>query len=170
MKEWLTKLKEWWSNLAQREKQMVAIGGTLLGLFLFYQLIWSPCLNYIDGLRNKIKTGQTLLVWMQGADKEIARVQSQSKGEKKAVSPVVLLSSLQREIAKSALDQQLTQMKQAANDTIALQFQKVAFDKLVTLLTDIAKAEPVSIAQMSVIGDKTPGIVNAEIMLKLEGV
>jgi general secretion pathway protein M len=167
MKERWVKLQEWWLNLALREKQAVALGGLLLGLFILYQFIWTPYLNQITAMRTRIQTEQKTLRWMQAADKEISKLSGQSKNKSQSITPVIVLGLLQKQINHVGLEQNLTQLKQATNESIELHFQKVVFDKLITFLTSVIKEQSVSIAQLSVSAENTPGIVNADIILKL---
>ncbi len=166
MKEMWLKWKEWWSQLALREKQAVMLGGPLLIIFILYQWIWSPYLDYVNGMRKRIGTEQKLLLWMQEADAAINKIAGQSKTKIKAVSPVMLLSVMKKQVNKAGLEQYLTQLKQATNESIELHFQKIEFDKLIKVIISVMKEQPVSILQMSVVADNTPGIVNADIILK----
>mgnify|MGYP001226923991 CR=1 FL=1 len=167
MKEWLVKLKEAWANLAMREKRMVTAGGAFLGIFIVYQWIWTPLLNHVATLRNRIAANQKTLVWMQSADKAIQKMEGRTNIKAKRTSPVGLLSLLQKQINHAGLEQQLIQLKQTTNDSVEMHFQKVEFDKLLKLLMTVVKEQSVFISQMSVTAENTPGLVNADIILKL---
>jgi general secretion pathway protein M len=164
--QWL-KANERWSALSVREKQASVIGASVLVIFIIYQLMWSPLVDHVADMRKQIVTDQQTLVWMQAADNDIRKVEGQAKTKGKSVSPVALLSLIQKQINRAELNKNLTQLKQASNDTIEMHFQKAAFDKLITLLTVIIKEEPVSISQMSVTAENTPGLVNADVMLTM---
>src|SRR5205085_6134682 len=139
MKEWRIKLKEWWANLAVREKQAVIAGGLALGIFIIYQLIWSPLLEGLAGMRNHIHASQRLLMTMRTADMEINKINADRIGTKTTASPVVLLSLLQKKINQDGLDTQLIQLKQTSNNAIQVHFQKAGFDKIMRLLMAIVK-------------------------------
>lgn len=172
--EWKIKLKQyqekfdtWYSGLAEREKQIVNFGGVAVGLLIIYALIYAPLVNHAATLRNTIQTEQKTLVWMQAADKQIQAMEGQDKNKANIATPVVMLSVLQKDITAAQLDQNLAQMKQASNDSIQLQFQKVSFDKLMALLIKVMKENKVTLSQFSVTSDATPGVVNADVMLVL---
>ena len=167
LKEYQTKLETWYDNLAEREKQMVTFGGIAVAILIIYALIYLPLVNHAATLRNTIQTEQKTLVWMQAADKQIQAIEGQTKNKANSVSPVTMLSILQKNITQAQLNQNLSQMKQASNDSIQLQFQKVSFDKLITLLIKVMKENKASLSQFSVTADATPGIVNADLMLVL---
>jgi general secretion pathway protein M len=168
MKEYSLKLKEWWLSLALREKQALALAMALLLIFIAYQWIWSPIAEQASNMRRRIATQEKTLVWMQTADKELQKVEGQSNNKNKASSPIVLLSLMQKRINQAGLDGSLTQLKQATNETIEMHFQKSEFDKLITMLTAVIKQQSASIMQMSVVAGDEPGIVNADVVLKLE--
>lgn len=166
MKEQWLKLKEWWSNLVLREKLAVGIGASVFFIFILYQGIWSPFLSHIDSIRKRIGTEQKLLVWMQGADKQIQMLGNHTQQKSKSITPVELLSFVQKQIDHVGISGQLTQLKQTSNETIEMQFQKVEFDKVMALVTDISKKQSVSITQMSTTVESTPGVVSVEVVLK----
>ena len=174
MKEWQLKLNEYtskvkdrWSALAVREKQAVAIGGSLLGIFVVYAGMWSPLVGHVANMRSRIESDQKTLTFLQVADKEIQKIERNVTAKNKAASPVVLLGVLQKQINHAGLDANLTQLKQATNETIEMHFQKIAFDKLVRLLMTVSKEQAISVSQMSVTAENAPGMVNADITLKI---
>lgn len=167
MKESYAKAKEWWHNLAPRERLAVSIGGSLLGVFILYAGIFTPYLNAVDNMRNRIASDAKLLAWMQVANTEIQKYTKQNAPKSTNASPVSLLSFLQKKVSSSGMDQQLKLLKQSSNDSIELQLQKVEFDKFMSLLISVCKEQPVAINQMSVNNTNVSGVVNATVMLKL---
>ena len=78
--------------------------------------MWMPYLHYVDAMRVRIKTQEKTLVWMQAADKEINKIESQSKNKSKSLTPVILLGLLQKQINQAGLEQNLTQSRWIATD------------------------------------------------------
>ncbi len=167
MKEYWLKLKEWYVQLEARERRAVNVGGTALALAIFYFGIWSPFLTRVDGLRDTIVNEQKTLAWMQDADQKIKQLASENSGDRQALTPVTLLALLQTQINQAGMKDALTQMKQAANDSIQLQFKNVSFDQLIKLLIAVIKANHVTISQFSATAETTPGKVSADIMLAM---
>lgn len=166
MKQEWEKVKEKWASLAVREKQAVVLGGLLLALFILYQGIWSPILNSINTMRQQIVTNQKTLLWMQSVDKTLQKLSGQSIANVKPVSLVVLLGEVQDKVKQAGLDNTLSQLKQVANESIAMHFEKVDFDKLMVFLTAFIKTHSVSISQMSAVATDTPGVVNVDMQMK----
>lgn len=161
------KSKDWWSTLAWREKQALAAGGVVVALFLVYEVIWSPIVDGAANMRKRIEVDQKNLAWMQAADKEINKLEGQSREKVKTVAPVALLALLQKKVAQAGLDEAAVQLKQASNDSIELHFQKVPFDSIMKLLLATAKDYNVTIIQMSAVAETTPGVVNADVVLRI---
>lgn len=165
MKEQIQKARDWWSNLATRERRMVSIGGSLSIIFLLYQ-IWSPYIAYVGELRERVISQQKTLAWMQSADVELSGSKDVYSTTPIKTTPIVLLSLLKRQINQSGLSQSLKQLKQQSSDSIEMQFQKVNFDKLISLLIETQDQQAVTIIQMNVHPDKDIGVVNASVVLK----
>lgn len=167
LNEYKTKLKDWWARLALREKQAVIAGGSLLAIFIVYQGLWAPLLAQVADVRDRIQHDQQTLVWMQAAESVINKIELTTRNKNKPVPPVILLSILQKHIDSDGLASNLVQLKQASNETIEMHFQKMAFDKLMRLLINVSREQHVAITQLSVMAETTPGIVNADVTLKI---
>lgn len=168
MKEKWLKLKDSWSQLASREKQMVVIGSIALGLFMIYQFILSPLINGSMALRERIVMQEKTLQWMQAADKKLKALHHEEVAKNKTTSLVALLGILQKNIDQNGLGQSLKQLKQGHNERIEVKFEKVAFDKAIPLLIDFSKEESVTIPQLSVLPHNKPGLVDIEVIIRPE--
>jgi type II secretory pathway component PulM len=156
---------EWWLNLAVRERYAITIGTSFVAIFIIYKGLFTPFMDYVNTLRERIDADQKLLFLLKAADKEIQKREGQVNNLKTVLSPVTLMSDVQKQITHDKLDSMLTQIKQANNQAIEVHFQNIDFDKLIRLLITITKKENVMILQMSVVAAPTPGIVNADIIL-----
>lgn len=156
------KFNTWWSGLSSREKKIVAVGGSLLLVFIIYKLIWQPSLERVEHLRETLSASQKMLLWMQEADKKIGGTAPRVP----AVSSMVLLSEVKKEINQAALEKFLTQLKQSGNEMIEMHFQSVEFNALIKLLAEMIKKEGVHLAKISVTSAGTSGYVNADIGLQ----
>lgn len=168
MKDIGLKIKEWWSNLALREKRALSILGAFLAIMIVYAWIWLPLQNAVIAERKKIGTDEKTLASIQSADRAIQKIERTATAKNKSISPVVLLGILQKQISEEGLEQQLTQLKQATSDSVEMHFQKVEFDKLIVLLMDVTKQHAVTVTQLSAIAENTSGLVNVDITLRLD--
>lgn len=167
MPDFLHSMTARWQSLALREKQAVALGGACLALILFYVVLLSPLLTHVDKLREQLIANQKTLQFMQSAQKQIAASEGDDEAAPITVSPVEFLSSFQEQLNKAGLAASVTQMKQRSDDTIAVSFKQVGFDRLMRLFLTLIKSERVTIDQFSVQSSATPGVVDVELVLKL---
>src|SRR5665213_1762774 len=86
------KLREWWSHLSQQEKKAVSIGGSILGLFLLYTIVWSPSLDHLATMRKRIKSDEHTLSWMRSANEKIKALSNRNESAGQTVTPVALMS------------------------------------------------------------------------------
>lgn len=161
-------MKEWWQQLASREKNTVMVGGVVVLLFLIYALIWSPISSGVARLRNNITKNQQLLVWLQGVDKQLRILGgSQSETTTEAfTSPAALLGWLQSSIQQAGIARQLTQIKEGADESITLHFQEIDFDTLIAWLVQAKQEQHFNITQMTVIKLAAPGVVQVDLVLQ----
>lgn len=158
-------MKDWWLNLALREKQTVAAGSFVVVLFLLYTLIWSPLSDLNDNLRTRIPRSQETLSAMQSTDQLIQHITKEVK-EKRNQPTGSLLGLMQTEINQSKFASHVTQLRQAENDSVQFNLRKVDFDQLLVFLTSLWKKQGVIISQITVIPMEAPGEVTVDITVK----
>lgn len=168
MKEYWNKLKEWHSRLEPREQRMVNIGGTALAAAILYFGIWSPFLTRVDNLRTTIAGEQKTLAWMKDAEDKIKQFSSENNPDRKNVTPVALLSELQDAVNQAGMKDAMTQMKQASNESVQMEFKNVSFDQLMKLMINVLKTNQVTITQFNANALTTPGMVDAGIIISME--
>jgi general secretion pathway protein M len=158
-------MKEWWQNLALREKQILVLGGAAVLLFVLYEIIWSPFTNKIDNMRTRVQDNQKLLTWMQNADKTMQTLTKSSTTQSQQLTGS-LLGTMQTEINKSSLARHVTQLRQAENDSVQINLQKVDFDKLIGFITELSNRYGLIVSQITVMPTAIPGEVMADIVIK----
>jgi general secretion pathway protein M len=159
-------MKEWWINLALREKQTVTLGALIVAVASLYGLIWSPLQSGVASLREQVQKDQQLLVWMQSADQQL---QAAAKSPIKPVTTDTAASSLgtvQNALKHSSFAESVTQLVQADNDSVKLTLQQVDFDALITWLTQLWQQHGFVVSQTTIASSNSPGIVTAELTLK----
>lgn len=158
-------MKEWWDNLALREKQMLLLGFFFISAAIIYFFMWSPLSEKEENLRHQIQRNNELLSWMQETDKQILTIEKKTPIQPSRTKKS-LLGFVQENINGSTLKENLTQLHQFETDSVQLVFQKVEFDKLITWLIKMTQQEGLTITQMSVTPSASAGIVQADLVLK----
>lgn len=158
-------MKDWWLNLALREKQMVAAGSLVIILFLLYEIIWSPLVLMNDNLRIRIQHNRDTLTSMQNTNQLIQHIEKTSQ-EKRQKPKESLLGILQTEINKSIFASHVMQLHQAESDAVQFNLTKVDFDKALVFLTSLWKTYNIIVSQMTVTPTGTPGEVMMDVTVK----
>jgi general secretion pathway protein M len=158
-------MKNWWLNLSLREKQAASLGAILLGIFIIYEILFAPLITKNEKLRQKIRSNQTLLLWMQDTN---TKIQSLTKNKTKLShkNSASLLSALQNAINNSKIAKNVSQLQQSEEDSVQLHLQKVSFDELITWLTLTCQENKLLIVEMAATFSGEPGLVNVDIKLK----
>lgn len=159
-------MKEWWINLSIREKQTVILGSTAVIILMIYNLIWSPLHNTVITMRKQIQSNQQLLTWMQSADNRIQAIEKNLQTKSSAHPSGSLLSVVQNQINQSPIATNLSQLRQAENDSVQSSFKQVNFDKLIAWLSGSWQEHGLIVTQVTITPGNTPGMVSAELTLK----
>lgn len=160
-------MKERFNQLSKREKKITVASGVLIMVVIIYFGLYSPLVSHVHALRNQIQQDQTVLAFMQQADQTINQV-NVGRHKNKPESTMMLLSILQKQINEASLNLALIQLKQGTGETVAMRFQKVEFDKLMRLLLMVTKQQAVTIEQLSAKTNRDLGLVDAEVVLKMD--
>lgn len=158
-------MKEWWSNLALREKQYVTGGIIVVTLFILYEIFWAPFSGVNDSLRNDIHHNQKLLIWMQEANQHIQLTEAMTQKNTSSRSSAALLSLLQKEINLSSFANNVQQISQAENNSVQITFLKINFDSLIKWLTMLWQKYNLSVMQFNATPNGALGIVDVSVVL-----
>ena len=156
-------MKEWWHALSLRDKRILCLGGFIIAAILFYEGVLHPLITKNQSLHQQIQTNKQLIVWMRAIHQEIYTL------EKKPTTHFVghsALSVLQDELKKSNLLDAITELKQAENNAVKLNFQAIYFDRLMTWIIKMYKEQGFVVVQMEVSPHTSLGMVNGTMVLR----
>lgn len=155
-------LLEKYAQLTARDKKILKIGSVMAMIFIIYAGMWSPLIEHVALLRERVKAQNKLLAYMQAADIVLEHSNQQSTGG--FATMVAELAAIKKQIGLAKMQSQVRLLKQNADDEIALTLQQVAFDQLITLLL---QEKHLQISQMTVIALPQSGMINAQVIFKL---
>ena len=69
----MDKLQSWWRGISAREQRLVAVGGSVLLIGLFYWAIWQPVANRIAERERQVVNQQQTLAWLKEKDRRCWR-------------------------------------------------------------------------------------------------
>jgi general secretion pathway protein M len=156
-------MKEWWQNLALREKQIVAIGLLLLAAAFVYEFVFAELSDVTTRLRAGIEKNQRLLAWMQVADQ---RIQSAANNQAQApLKSASLLSALQDDLNQNPIGKSVTGLQQADTDSVELHFKQVGFDNMMKWLLAVCQEQQLTVTSLAVTPALNTGTVDAVLKL-----
>ena len=71
----MDKLQSWWRGISAREQRLVAVGGSVLLIGLFYWAIWQPVANRIAERERQVVNQQQTLAWLKEKGQEVLAMQ-----------------------------------------------------------------------------------------------
>lgn len=157
-------MKEWWSKLGLREKQLILLGGSIASVLIMYWILWRPLSHVVAQLRNDITQGQNTLPWMQVADKKMTELESRLK-TRESRRPTAILSTLQTLLKSSPFSTKYSQLQQVEESSASVTLKDVNFDTLTTWLIQLWNEHDLLVTQATVQSTQTPGIVNATLVI-----
>ena len=157
-------IKNWWGNLLDRERQMLTIGGIVVGVLFIYGVIWSPLSDAVQDHKTAVTTQEKLLRYMQQTSSTIAALKAEGI-QVSAASNADLLSLAESTLSQQQLSSYLKQVQQPAQNQIVFTFENVPFDKLMQWLQTLAITHGVRVTQLS--AERLPMIGTANVKMTL---
>jgi type II secretory pathway component PulM len=156
-------MRAWYTNLAERERRFVLIGGiatlvlVLLGIIL-------PLNRNIAQARQRVENKQDDLAFIQSAVPQLAGAGPANGTMVTGESLVVFIDSSAREsgLGKSLVSSEPTGDRKG----LRVRLDRVPFDGLVAWLARLAQNHGVSVESAEIEAAGEPGLVNAGLVLK----
>jgi general secretion pathway protein M len=158
-------MRDWFESLEARERLFVSIGAAIVAIALFWGLIWAPLDNGHSELQQRVATWERSLAELRPLA-SMPQPQSGSRpasGAAAAQSPVVIVDSTLR---SHGLGQ--PKRSQPTPNGIRVEFENVAFDKLVVWLGDLSSqyGMEVQAGSLSAASNEAPGRIDATLTLE----
>ena len=158
-------MRDWFESLEARERLFVAGGAIVVAIALFWGLVWVPLDKGHRELQQRVATWEQSLAELRPLA-SMPRPQNGSRptpGAASAQSPVVIVDSTLR---SHGLGQ--PKRSQPTPNGIRVEFENVAFDKLVVWLGDLSYqyGMEVQAGSFSAATTDAPGRVNATLTLE----
>ena len=128
-------MKLWWQQLNLREQRLVSVMALLVGIFVFYSLIWQPLNENLIKAEKKLQRQQVLLTWVSD---NIARYQ-ETKGKSALSKSSGSLSSIINRSANQ-YDLVITRLQPQGND-MQVWIDSAPFNQLLFWLEHIGNKE-----------------------------
>jgi general secretion pathway protein M len=155
-------MREWFANLAERERRMVTFGAIVGGILLLLAIVL-PLNKNIAQARQRVTTKQGDLAFIQAALPELAAAGPGAATAATGESLVVLIDSSARE---SGLGKSLSSSQPTPDKGLRIRLDKVPFDALVAWLARLSQSHGVRVESAEIESAGETGLVNAGLVLK----
>ncbi|KHD05250.1 hypothetical protein PN36_00030 [Candidatus Thiomargarita nelsonii] len=150
-------MKQWFKQLAPRERRTLIIGAVALGGILVYFMLWTPFVTARTQLENIVAAQKATLHWMQTAAFEVQQLRHQSPPTHKA--------SLLSLIDQSTLAQARIEPK--GDSEVQVNFDEVNFTELMQWLGQLYNQHQVIVRTISIERLDSDDRVKVRLMLKM---
>ena len=158
----MKKFKLWFEQLQTRERQLVMAGLIVFGVFLPYQLIWSPLIDRAERLEQQVSKQTKQLEWMRTSTQEIKQLQ----GNATIKSSGSLLSQVEQTASQSKLRKSIRKIQPEGERGVRIWMDNASFDDVLLWLERLQKQHGIEVADFSV--ERQPEIGRANVRLLLE--
>lgn len=145
----------YWRQLEAREQYILGCGGLLVGLILFYALIWQPWHNAIAHMEDAIQDRRESLVWMKQSAEMVKNGAIVTESQVVKNADQSLLSVITQTARTSRINQFIQKMDPGTNvqtntEQVNVVLEEADFNQWVRWVDDLSKNYAVNIMQLSV--------------------
>lgn len=151
---------QYWQNLNERERWMVAAAVTTTILYLFYLLVYSPLTAAVSSRSKQLIEKTETLRWMQDVNQ-----QNRINKTKQTLSKGKLLSVIATQLKAQRFKQFPYQLQQTGQSDIQITFNQVPYNEVLQWLWSLNENYSLTLKQVSVDKTATPGIVKLVLVL-----
>jgi general secretion pathway protein M len=149
-------MKQWFKQLAPRERRALIYGAVALGGILVYFMLWAPFVTARTQLENLVAAQKTTLQWMQAAALEVQQLRHQSPAHKQSLLSLIDQSTLGK-----------ARIEPKGEREVWVNFEEVSFTELMRWLGQLYNQHQVQVSTISIEHLDTSDRVKVRLMLKL---
>jgi general secretion pathway protein M len=153
-------VKAYFSNLNERERWILLIGGIFVFFFLFYWILYAPLKDAVDEKTIQLKEKAETLVWMKQV-----RQQNTSTSKPLVVTNSQLLTLLANQLQTTSFQQHPYKLQQTGAGDIQLTYESVPYNAFVQWLWALNEKYAIELKQFNVERSDLPGIVKIMVLL-----
>ncbi len=143
--------KQKWQQLNAREQSLLIVMSVVIGIFLFYSLIWQPLNDNLAKAAKKLEKQQALLVWVQEKTQQYQQANPTTKHRGGSLTGIVNRTARSKNI-------NVTRM-QPQGDDLQVWIDEVPFEQLLKWLEQLAMNEGVLIKAIDITKADSNGVV-----------
>lgn len=159
-------MKDWYLGLAPRERLVVAVGGVVVALLLFWGLVLSPIYGASAAAAQRVDDKRATLAFLRDAAAELAGAPAMGAGAPD-LSGQSLVVVVDRSARSAGLGAALTRNQPVGDDGIRVRLENASFDALAGWLGALSSGSGLTIESASFERAPDEGRVNASLTLRL---
>lgn len=152
-------------SLPSREQYLLLLASGLVFVTIFYLAVWEPVFKAIDEQSTKRQSQKKILVWMNNAEKEVAKLRSTGITlSSQADQPISTL--VERSAISSGIRSNIFKMNSDKKQTLKVQFKSVEFDRLTQWLGKLQSDYAIIPKRVSISKADESGFVSCRVTLE----
>jgi len=159
------RLRDAWSALSARERQLVMLGSLLLGIVVLWLLIVLPLDREVRRLRSATPEAQAQLAKMRTQSATLQPLRGRARSAPAAGTAV---SVIDQSASSLGIRKQISKLESDGAKGVQIAAEAVSFNSLVAWLNDLRDAYGFQVDSAQIDAHTTPGTVNARIRLRVE--
>lgn len=158
-------MKQLYTNLTIRERQMVLGAFVFLILFIIYQS-WTSFTSYTDKLQYRVDNQQQLLSWMQQAAREVKLLRGTEAIGERPKGKQLLLGLIDRTAKQNNLAGSLQKVQPEGEQGVRIWMEKAQFDNVVIWLDTLQYKHGLVVSDVSMDSQDVPGVINVRALIE----
>lgn len=161
----MEQFKQWFNNLALRERQMVLVACAVIIILIIYQS-WSSFSSHVDALRLRVDNQQSIQTWMQQAAVEVKQLRGTGAGDSRPKGKQLLLGLIDRSARQNKLESSLQKVQPEGEQGVRIWLEKASFDSIIIWLDNLQHQHGLVITDISLDSQDIAGTVNARVLVE----
>lgn len=168
----MNQIKEWLLSREPRERKLIVIGGSLLGLLILHAAVWNPIVNGYHKQQQQLQRLRNDVQWMRGAANTLKQNQNQNQNKRPSrnTGPQGSLPTLvDRSARASQIINFIKRVEPRGNDKVQIVIEQASFNHLIAWIDIMRTQFKLVIKQVNINRGAKPGVINARIILSRSG-
>lgn len=157
---------DYFKSLTRSEQNSVVIAVVLLGVFLLYQLFFSPLQNSVAKKEKLLNNKTQTLHWMQQASTEYLQLQKNKPRTKQTSSNDSLLTIIDQTTVKLDVRSFIRRIDPEGKNQVQIWLERINFDDLIHLLNILQRNHNINVQNISVNRQTDQALVNARVTVR----
>lgn len=157
-------MREWFDNLAPRERWIVSAGGVVFALMMYFLLVWDPLSQKAARLHNDLADARDLVSFMQSTRQQVAQLGGQNAGAPQS-SGRSLLADVDSSSKRNGLGDKIKRIQPEGQTSVRVWIEGVPFEQLLRWMDQLQNQLGIVLSDGSLDRDDIAGTVKARLTL-----